>query len=143
MKSSYVISNDVRGRHHESCIVQHDVSMSHMESRSVWNRTFWNEVEGYMKWKNSLGHNTAGPIGSPGMGLRSRRGSTWRLATGCPGSGKAYRCLRLHMQTIDLQQIVERKRRSLGVGCYSPRQTPLRCRSAGLYPHTSGDRPPA
>ena len=35
-ESSYVISNDVRGRHYESCIVQHDVSRSHIELRTVW-----------------------------------------------------------------------------------------------------------
>ena len=45
MKSFYVISNEVRGRHYESLIVQHDVTVSHMESRSVWNRAFWNGVE--------------------------------------------------------------------------------------------------
>ena len=62
MKSSYVISDEVRGRHNESPIVQHDISMNHMESRTVWNGTFWNEVErrriyGVKQQENGPDHN--------------------------------------------------------------------------------------
>ena len=47
-ESFYVIGNDVRGRHYESCIVQHDVKM---ESYGVMNSLELNVLEQRRKGK--------------------------------------------------------------------------------------------
>ena len=45
--SCYVIDNDVTLHHNESCIIQLDVTMSHVELRLVWNKS----QEGMVRWE--------------------------------------------------------------------------------------------